>query len=153
MDAPRRQCIQGVANGDREASKRQLVEFGLDSIRYVAGHMPMGVHPVFDRSTKYFTILRHPVDRVISLFYFLIQLGVPLRKDGKRLTFEDYIENRSDINLCDYQVRAVSGCAELDAPRGRPMRSLTPCRWKGTPGGGQAQHRRALRCGGPDSNR
>jgi hypothetical protein len=104
----------------REASKRQLVEFGLDRIRYVAGHMPMGVHREFDRPTKYFTILRHPVERVISLFHFLIQLGVPLRKDGKRLTFEDYVENRSDINLCNYQVRAVSGCAELDAPAGPP---------------------------------
>ncbi|MGB6799659.1 MAG: sulfotransferase family 2 domain-containing protein [Xanthobacteraceae bacterium] len=104
----------------RESCERQLAAFGLDRIRYAAGHMPMGVHTLFDRSAKYFTILRHPVDRVISLFYFLIQLGVPLCKDGKRLTFEDYIESRSDINLCDYQVRAVSGCAELDAPPGPP---------------------------------
>jgi Sulfotransferase family len=104
------------------ACHRQLADFGLDRIRYVAGHVPMGVHREFDRSTKYFTILRHPVERVISLFYFLVQTGEPfqLKQNGKMLTFEDYVEGRSDINLCDYQVRAVSGCADLDAAAAPP---------------------------------
>ncbi len=104
----------------RESCERQLGAFGLDRVRYAAGHMPMGVDSIFGRPAKYFTVLRHPVERVISLFYFLIQIGIPLCKDGKRLTFEDYVESRSDINLCDYQVRAVSGCADLDAPAGPP---------------------------------
>jgi hypothetical protein len=104
----------------RESCRQTLTEFGLDRIRYVAGHVPMGVHEVFGRPAKYFTILRHPVERVISLFYYLIQSGIPFAKDGKRLTFDEYVESRSDINLCDYQVRVVSGCPDLDAPVGAP---------------------------------
>ncbi len=100
-----------------ESCQRQLAEFGLDRIRYVSGHIPMGIHREFDRSAKYFTILRHPVERVISLFYYLVQSEAPFLKDGKRLTFDEYVES-SDINLCNYQVRVVSGCRDLDAPAG-----------------------------------
>ncbi len=85
----------------------------------------MGAHDVFGRRAKYFTVLRHPVERVISLYYFLVQIGVPFLKDGRRLTFDEYVEGRSDINLCDYQVRVVSGAAELDAPGGAPGEVVT----------------------------
>jgi hypothetical protein len=32
----------------------------------MGGHMGMGIHTLFDRPAKYFTIVRHPIDRVIS---------------------------------------------------------------------------------------
>lgn len=103
-----------------KSCRQQFAAFGPDRIRYIAGHVPMGVHDVLGRSAKYFTVLRHPVERVISLYYFLVQIGVPFLKNGRRLTFDEYVESRSDINLCDYQVRVVSGAAELDAPGGAP---------------------------------
>ncbi len=99
-----------------EASRRQLAAFGLERIRYVAGHVPMGIHSAFGGTARYFTVLRDPVERVISLYYFLVQIGIPFLENGKQLSFEEYVEARSDINLCDYQVRVVSGAAELDAP-------------------------------------
>src|SRR5262249_21648673 len=37
----------------REHCERQLVAFGLDGIRYISGHVPMGIHRVFQCSTKY----------------------------------------------------------------------------------------------------
>jgi hypothetical protein len=104
----------------QESCERKLKEYGLDRIRYVAGHMPVGVHRCFDRPAKYFTVLRHPVERVISLFYFLIQVNLPFTEDGRRLSFEEYVESRHDINLNDYQVRAVSGAPDLDAPGAAP---------------------------------
>jgi hypothetical protein len=103
-----------------ESCQERFAAFGLDRIRYVAGHVPMGVHDAFGRPAKYFTVLRHPVERVISLYYFLVQVGVPFLENGKRLTFDDYVESRADINLCNYQVRVVSGAAELDAPGEAP---------------------------------
>jgi len=108
-----------------ESCEQQLAAFGLDRVRYVAGHVPMGVHDVFGRPAKYFTVLRHPVERVISLYYFLIQIGVPFLKNGRRLTFDEYVESRSDINLCDYQVRVVSGARELDAAGRAPGEVVT----------------------------
>lgn len=96
-------------------------------IRYVTGHVPMGLHRLFERSAKYFTILRHPVDRVISDFYFRIQEEEPYLKNGKLLTFEEYVEGRDDVYLCDYQVRVISGSPELHAER-RPAGMQTPGR-------------------------
>ena len=89
----------------------------LRRIRYVTGHLPIGLHRVFDRPAKYFTVIRHPVDRVISDFFFRIQENEPYLKDDRLLTFDEYVESRSDVYLCDYQVRVISGSTELEAER------------------------------------
>jgi len=89
---------------------------GLKRIRYFSGHLPLGVDALFDRPAKYITVLRHPVERVISLFYFNSQYDNRYARDGRAITFEEYVESRRDINLHDYQVRILSGAPELDAP-------------------------------------
>ena len=86
-------------------------------IRYVTGHLPIGLHRAFDRRANYFTVIRHPVDRVISEFFFRIQENSPTLKDGRPLTFEEYVESHYDVHLSDYQVRVVSGLPELDNER------------------------------------
>jgi hypothetical protein len=85
----------------------------------------MGLHRAFDRPAKYFTIIRHPVDRVISDFYFRVQEGEPLLKDGRLLSLDEYVEARNDVYLCDYQVRVLSGSAQLESQR-QPIGMLTP---------------------------
>ena len=97
----------------------------LQRIRYVTGHLPMGLHRAFDGCTKYFTVIRHPVERVISDFFFRVQEGEPLLKDGRPLTFDEYVETRNDVYLCDYQVRLISGSADVGAER-RPIGMQTP---------------------------
>jgi hypothetical protein len=87
------------------------------SIRYVSGHLPMGLHRMFDRSSKYFTVIRDPINRAISSFFFLIQQNKPYLKDGRLLTLEEYAAARCDVRLCNYQVRVVSGCSELVGER------------------------------------
>jgi sulfotransferase famil protein len=99
----------------------------LRRIRYVTGHLPMGLHRAFDRPAEYFTVIRHPVDRVISDFFFRIQEKEPYVKDGRLLTLDEYVECRNDVYLCDYQVRVISGSAELEAER-QPMGMPTPGR-------------------------
>jgi len=39
-----------------------------------AGHIPYGTHEIF-RDYRYVTILRHPVDRIISLYHYINQLA------------------------------------------------------------------------------
>src|SRR5579863_3694148 len=63
----------------------------LRRIRYVTGHLPIGLHRAFDRCAKYFTVIRHPVDRVISEFFFRIHEGNPTLKDSRPLTLEEYV--------------------------------------------------------------
>src|SRR5262249_21574734 len=96
-------------------------------IRYVTGHVPMGLHRAFDRPVKYFTVIRHPVDRVISDFYFRVQENEPYQKGGRPLSFEAYVEGRNDVYLCNYQTRVISGSADLEGER-QPLGMQTPGR-------------------------
>jgi hypothetical protein len=104
-----------------ECCRELLFAHGLERqkrIRYYSGHLPVGVHALFEgtaKSAKYITVLRHPVERVVSLFHFNSQYNNAYARDGRAITFEEYVESRRDINLHDYQVRLLSGAPELDA--------------------------------------
>jgi hypothetical protein len=97
-----------------EMWERQLLASGLSGVRYVSGHMPMGVHRVFSCPTKYITTIRHPIERIVSCFFFQAEDEGRYLKNGRPLTFEEYVEGRSDVQLYDYQVRVLSGSPELD---------------------------------------
>jgi hypothetical protein len=80
-------------------------------VRCLAGdHITYDIDTIFDRPSKFFTILRDPVDRVISEFFFS-----PWRM--RKGTLEQHLEMGGiDPNLDNQQVRMLSGCPELDAP-------------------------------------
>ena len=69
----------------QERCQEYLTAFGLDRIRYLSGHVPFGVHRVFDRPARYITVLRNPVERVVSSFYFQKQIKNPFLKQGRLL--------------------------------------------------------------------
>jgi len=110
----------GLGLATYESCRQLLASYAPDDlrrVRYVSGHLPMGLHRAFDRSSKYFTVIRHPIDRAISSFFFLMQQNKPYLKDGRVLTLEEYAAIRCDVRLCNYQVRIVSGCSELVGER------------------------------------
>jgi Sulfotransferase family len=98
--------------------ERMLRDCDIGNIRYFTGHVPIGVDRIFGCPAKYIAVVRHPVERLLSYFYFRIQGGDPYLKDGKPVAFEDYVESGGDIVFNDYQVRVISGSPELDAPAG-----------------------------------
>jgi Galactose-3-O-sulfotransferase len=95
------------------------------SFALLNGHVPFGVHAIFEQSAKYITLVREPADRAVSNFYYLLEtpaepLFYPHLKD---MTFRDYVA--SDLCLDNSQVRALSGCTEL-GPQwdgSRPLRA------------------------------
>ena len=105
---------------------RQLTVERQQSIRCVIGeHIALDVDTIFDRPTKFFTIVRNPVDRVISSFFYHItqrhMVCYPFIKD---LSLEQYVESGIGLDTDNHQVRVLSGCPELDAPwdpNGRPI--------------------------------
>jgi len=101
-----------------ECCARLLEGRDLGRLRYLSGHVPMGVHRIFNRPVKYIAVVRHPVERLLSYFYYRIQGGDPYLKAGEPLTFEDYVESGGDIIFNDYQVRVISGSPDLDAAAG-----------------------------------
>ncbi len=100
-------CIMGTEGGNR----------GI--------HFQFGLHRKLGRPAKYFTIVRDPVDRVISNFYHnRSQNHLPSYNFIKDMTFEQYLDSGLGIDAFDHQVRMLSGCPELDAPwdpAGRPI--------------------------------
>jgi hypothetical protein len=81
-------------------------------------HIPMGLHTMFDRPAKYFTLVRHPVDRVISSFYFTLRVSthIPSSRFIQGMTLEQYLDSGIGLDPFDQQVRMLSGCPQLDAP-------------------------------------
>lgn len=90
----------------------QLDELPLEAknnIRAVAGHYFYGIHQHFSKSFNYFTMLREPVDRVISSYYFL--QDYPGYEGVKNMTLEEFaVRGPESANL---QTLMVSGELEL----------------------------------------
>lgn len=95
---------------------KQLPEADRARIRYLRLHPgPFGVHDYFPQPCKYVTILRDPVDRVISAYFFILRNPV-LRNEvfGDKVTpdstsLEDFVRTwRNNWNL---QTLMVSGIA------------------------------------------
>ncbi|HXN87902.1 MAG TPA: sulfotransferase family 2 domain-containing protein [Methylocella sp.] len=89
----------------------------------------MDVDTIFDRPSKFFTIVRHPVDRVISNFFHIRRFShLPFYRFIKDLTLEQYLDSGIGLYHDNQQVRMLSGCPELDAPwdlESRPISSTS----------------------------
>jgi hypothetical protein len=84
----------------------QLPSERLDSLRVVLGHMNFAVVDHIPETARFMTILREPVDRVLSLYHHQMTL---YRKPHQRLPIPDHVVGRKMI-LCDnHQTRIVSG--------------------------------------------
>jgi len=88
--------------------------FGRDDLMAVLGHFDFGIHRSLASPTTYVTMLRDPVDRVVSLYHFqrLVQ-----RKHGDHqgivipdgMTLEDFVAEPPYKEVDNGQVRRISG--------------------------------------------
>jgi hypothetical protein len=92
---------------------RKLDKKERNKIRCVMGHMSFGVHKDLPRSFEYITVLRNPVDRVISLYYFILRKqDHPLheRLVANNMTLEDFINDKTIASSIEnLQTRLISG--------------------------------------------
>ncbi|MBL7190391.1 sulfotransferase family 2 domain-containing protein [bacterium] len=51
----------------------KLSEYDKANIRFVRGHIQFGIHRYLPNRCEYITLLRDPVDRAVSWYYFLLQ--------------------------------------------------------------------------------
>jgi hypothetical protein len=82
---------------ERIAALRSLSPDEEEEICALAGHVPFGLGRVAGRETQAFTLLRHPVDRVISHYFYVLE-----RRDEP--VHADALEGVSC--LADYVVRS-----------------------------------------------
>ena len=81
-------------------------------IRYLQGHMSFGLHKYMQGPTDYVTILRKPVDRIISFYYYVLSL--PEHRlhreivDGN-MSLYDFAQRVNEPDVHNAQVRFISG--------------------------------------------
>jgi hypothetical protein len=94
-----------------EAFKR-LPEFRRKQIRLIRNHFSFGMHEGVNRPFTYFTLLREPVDRVVSHYYFIKRAPADLlHRDviSQRMSLEDLMASGLWLDADNGQVRQLSG--------------------------------------------
>jgi hypothetical protein len=96
---------------------------GRGDLRAVVGHFWFGIHRHIARPWDYITLLRHPIDRIISLYYHMQIKGVSLTKDRidqdkakmiypadiGGMSLEEFVEDPPYREVDNDQVRRISG--------------------------------------------
>lgn len=72
-----------------------------EQLRAVSGHFSFGLHELIPQPVRYFTMLRHPVDRILSLYYFL--------QAQDNLSLSDFLAAGNYRELDNDQTRRIAG--------------------------------------------
>lgn len=83
--------------------------------RLVKGHFAFGLHEWLPQPATYITILRDPVDRVVSTYYYVLANRLhPLRREvlGKKMSLEDFV--RAYPWKANTQTKFLAGLGKRD---------------------------------------
>ncbi|MDQ0218889.1 sulfotransferase family 2 domain-containing protein [Peribacillus cavernae] len=107
---------------DNQYDKTRIIRFPqldmlsaeqLNQTEVLYGHCRFGVHRHFDQSFSYITMLRDPVERIISTYYFALRSPKNrMHEKVKNMSFPDFIfdETRDGRSpLVNHQTRFLSG--------------------------------------------
>ena len=80
-------------------------------IEVVGGHFGFGAHPSLTNPGLYFTVLRDPVERVISEYYYMKHKGMYYQDliQNQNLSLEEYVSHPEIYYLNNLQTRLISG--------------------------------------------
>jgi hypothetical protein len=95
----------------KESSKEKR-----DDLKYIRGHIGFGLHNVLGDSS-YVTMLRDPVDRVISHYYYILynRRDTDLYRQIKDKTLEEFVKSDSRSNLQTRFLAAKDGLPIMEA--------------------------------------
>lgn len=100
--------------------QQKLKQVNLNEIKIIYGHYLFGIHEHIERPFSYFTLLRHPVERVISLYYYLKSIEGEPYEVYRKMTLDEFIEQKIEENI---QTSYLSG--NLSNPKlTKAMRNL-----------------------------
>ncbi len=105
---PPETSVKNWIDGFNDYTKEQESKFKHPpKTKFLRGHIGFGIDQFLDvRSCTYITMLRDPVERVISHYYFLQRKGV---KSTIKMSLKDFIESRRFVTNDNLQTRFLSG--------------------------------------------
>lgn len=88
----------------------KLSEEDKRELKYLHGHLRFGIHAMLPQPCVYVTILRHPVDRILSLYHFLRRRPDMNWYDQVRtMGVRDFVAQTDACRCNNGQVRRLSG--------------------------------------------
>ena len=69
------QYVATISAPDEEVYQevKSLVLEERQNLKVIQGHMPFGIHQLIKQPSTYITMLREPIDRIISFYYYVLQ--------------------------------------------------------------------------------
>jgi hypothetical protein len=96
-------------------------------VQFIYGHMPFGLHACLPGGARYVTMLRNPIDRIASAYYYALRRPEWRVRDeiiGRRMSLRDFAGDRAAAAFNNGQTRALSGCGERDSLAGALERAV-----------------------------
>ena len=92
----------------------------INQLKLIQGHLKYGIHNHFHRRAKYFAIIRDPINRVLSTYYYVLsQKNNPqnLSTSNNQMTIYDYVLSGINPFLINGQTQLISGkTGDIDNP-------------------------------------
>tara|TARA_B100000745_G_scaffold265050_1_gene189947 strand:+ start:59 stop:886 length:828 start_codon:yes stop_codon:yes gene_type:complete len=92
----------------------------INQLKLIQGHLKYGIHNHFYRRAKYFAIIRDPISRVLSTYYYVLsQKNNPqnLSTSNNQMTIYDFVQSGVNPFLINGQTQLISGkTGEIDNP-------------------------------------
>jgi hypothetical protein len=93
---------------------KRIRSLDADKAKVIQGHIPFGVHELLRRESTYVTLLRRPVERVVSLYRFLLTGRLWRMRDEGPLDLSGlagFVERSALPEVDNGQTRRLSGLA------------------------------------------
>lgn len=84
---------------NEEDFQKKIKQININKIKIIHGHYFFGIHKYIKRPFSYFTILRHPVERVISLYCFLKSIKGAQNDTYRNMTLNEFVERKIEANI------------------------------------------------------
>lgn len=95
---------------DPEGYLRRILEEDERCVSLVEGHFAFGLHEVLPRPSAYLTMVRDPVERVLSQYHSLRRYeNHPLHDQARSMSFREYVSEPITWEVDNGQVRFLSG--------------------------------------------
>ncbi len=95
---------------------RALPQTRQEGMTALYGHVPFGLHEHLDRPCKYITILRDPVERIISNYYFVLRRERHFAHQGVRdgqMSLKDFVTSNIVPRMDNTMTRMLAGARRI----------------------------------------